>query len=118
MLPAQARAVVNFRLLDGDTIAKVEARSREIIADTRVKIEPLALQMEPSRISSSDSDSFKLLHRTIRQVVPDSIVAPFLVIAATDARHYGKLTDNVYRFVPITIGPEDIKRIHIRNGQQ
>jgi carboxypeptidase PM20D1 len=34
------------------------------------------------------------------------------VVAATDARHYGKLTHDIYRFVPITVGPEDIKQFH------
>jgi carboxypeptidase PM20D1 len=112
VLPTQARAVVNFRLLGGDTIDRVQSRTREIIGDARVKIAPLAPATEASPISSSDADSFKLLHRTIRQVHPKVIVAPFLAIATTDARHYGKLSNNIYRFVPITVRPQDTDRFH------
>jgi carboxypeptidase PM20D1 len=112
MLPAQARAVVNFRLLNGDTIDQVQGRTREIIADARVKVAPLVPAMEASPISKSASDSFKLLHRTIRQIYPKVIVAPFLSIATTDARHYNKLSNNIYRFAPFTVRPQDADRFH------
>jgi len=112
VLPAQAQAVINFRLISGDTIKAVTARIHQVIGDARVKITPLANPMEPSPISSSDADSFKLVHRTVSQVAPQTIVAPFLVIAATDARHYATLTKHIYRFVPITLGREDAKRFH------
>jgi len=52
------------------------------------------------------------VRRTISQVAPQTIVAPFLTIAATDTRHYAKLTKHIYRFVPIALRPEDAERIH------
>jgi len=112
VLPAEAHAVINFRLISGDTIEAVTARVRQAIADARVKISPLPNATEPSPISPSDADSFKLLQRTVRQVAPQTIVAPFLVIAATDARHFAKLTKHIYQFVPIDFRLEDTKRIH------
>lgn len=112
VLPAQAQAVINFRLISGDTIEAVIARVREVIDDGRVTITPLPDPSEPSPISSVDADGFKVVHRTISQVAPQAIVAPFLTIAATDTRHYAKLTKHIYRFVPITFRPEDTKRIH------
>jgi len=39
-------------------------------------------------------------------------VAPFLVLGATDARHYRDLCDQVYRFTPAVMFPEDIRRVH------
>jgi carboxypeptidase PM20D1 len=112
VLPAQARAVVNFRLLSGDTLDKVEARIRETIGDERVKIARIGAPMEASPISSSAGEHFRLIHRTIRQVAPNVIVAPFLAIATTDSRHYRKLTDDIFRFLPITVRPEDTERFH------
>jgi carboxypeptidase PM20D1 len=112
VLPARAQAVINFRLISGDTSKAVIARVRQVIDDGRVEITPLPDHTEPSPISSVDADSFKILHRTVSQVAPRAIVAPFLTIAATDARHYAELTKNIYRFVPIAFRPEDTQRIH------
>ena len=112
VLPARAQAAINFRLISGDTIEAVIARVRQVIDDGRVQITPLPDHTEPSAISSVDADGFKVLHRTVSQVAPQAIVAPFLTIAATDTRHYAKLTKNIYRFVPIAFRPEDTKRIH------
>ena len=88
------------------------ARVRQAIDDTRVKITPLPFPIDPSPISSVDAHGFKLVRRTISEVAPETIVAPFLTIAATDTRHYANLTKNIYRFVPIVFRPEDTKRIH------
>jgi carboxypeptidase PM20D1 len=68
--------------------------------------------MEPSPLSPSDAAAFQHVQRTIHQIAPDAIVAPFLTIAATDARHFHKLTKNIYRFTPITVGRDDIGRFH------
>ena len=53
-----------------------------------------------------------MLHETIRQVFPDVVVAPSLVIGGTDSKHYVKIADASYRFLPIRLRAEDIKRIH------
>ena len=112
VLPATATAVINLRVLPGDTIAGATDHVRKVIADPRVSITPVSDQVEPSAVSEIDSASFKLLQRTIRQTAPDAIAAPSLLVAATDSRHYAGLTKNIFRFLPIALGPEDAKRYH------
>jgi carboxypeptidase PM20D1 len=112
VLPTTATAVINLRVLPGDTIAGATDHVRKAIADPRVSITPASDHVEPSAVSEIDSASFKLLHRTIRQTAPDAIVAPSLLVAATDSRHYAGLTKNIFRFLPIALGPEDAKRYH------
>ena len=112
VLPTTATAVINLRILPGDTIAGVTEHVRRAIDDSRVSITPLSVQMEPSAVSEIDNASFKLLHQTIRQIIPQAIVAPSLLVAATDSRHYAPLTRNIYRFLPIVLGPDDAKRYH------
>jgi carboxypeptidase PM20D1 len=112
VLPARALAVVNLRLLTGDTTAEITDRVKRIIDDPRVVIRELPGKSEPSPLAPTDNAAFRLIQRTIRQVEPRAIVAPFLTMAATDARHYGKLTSNVYRFSPLTIEGEDLRRFH------
>ncbi len=111
VLPAEARAVVNFRLLPGDSIAAVLAHARAEIDNPSVAVEALPGD-EPSPVSDSASASFKALHKTVVQVFADVVVAPGLVIAATDTKHYLGLSDDSYRFLPLRLGPEDLKRIH------
>ncbi len=113
VLPARARAVVNFRVLPGDTIQSVVDHVKRAVADERVKVTPReGNKQEPSPVSSADSPGFKSIERTIRQVFPGAIVAPSLVLGATDSRHYQKLAGGVYRFSPLRMGDTDRPRFH------
>ena len=67
---------------------------------------------EPSAVSSTSSEAFRTLEGTIRSVVPDAIVAPYLVVVVTDARHYSALSRNVFRFLPLRLTSADLERIH------
>jgi carboxypeptidase PM20D1 len=113
VLPSYARAVINFRILPGDAVATVVQHVRRAVDDSRVEVKTVGrFSTEPSAVSSIDSESFKTLERTIRSVVPDAIVAPYLVVVATDARYYGGLSRNVYRFLPLRLTPRDLERMH------
>jgi carboxypeptidase PM20D1 len=115
VLPVRARAVVNFRIRPGDSVGGVLDHVRRTVADERVKVAPLpsAIVSEPSPESSVESPAFQTLARTIREIFPDALVAPSLVLGATDARHYATLApDAVYRFLPVRLGPEDRRRVH------
>ena len=113
VLPAEARAVVNFRLHPRDTIAGVLARVEETIADERIDVEPASgFSSEPSAVSPTDGPAYRLVTETIAQVVPGVAEAPSLVVGGTDSRHYAGLTEAVYRFLPYTIRPGDLARVH------
>ena len=45
----------------------------------------------------------------------DVIVAPGLMVAATDSRHYTGITDKIFRFSPVRANSEDLKRFHGTN---
>jgi carboxypeptidase PM20D1 len=116
VLPNKARAVVNFRILPGDSIASVLAYVRQVINDPRVQVQPLSgFRAEPSPVSSTDSPAFAMLMRTVRQVFPDAVVAPMLVIGGTDARYYAQLTESDYRFDPFRATDQDLTRVHGTN---
>jgi len=112
VLPTRASAVVNLRILPGETTTRATEHVQKAIADPRVKITPLPVRMEPSAVADPAARSFAVIQRTIRQVAPDAIVAPALLVAGTDSRHYAGLTKNIYRFLPITLRPDDAKRYH------
>lgn len=115
VVPGRARAVVNFRLLPGDTIDGVIDHVRRTVADDRVRVTALPIQREASRVSPTDTEHFDLLSRTIRQTFPGAVVTPYLVLGGTDSRLYQDLTDNVYRFMPFRLSRDDLKGIHGTN---
>jgi carboxypeptidase PM20D1 len=112
VLPQHARAVVNFRILPGDSVAGVMDHVRRTVADSRVEVRALDGAQEPSAVSTTDSPGYRLVERTIRQLQPGAVVAPNLVLGATDARFYSTWSRNVYRFVPLQIQVEDLRRVH------
>jgi carboxypeptidase PM20D1 len=115
VLPGHAEATVNFRLIPGDTQASVTEHVRSTINNDRISITPFPGNTDPPPVTSSASPSFQMLNRTIREVFPDVIVAPGLMVAATDSRHYAGLTDKIFRFSPVRATAEDLKRFHGTN---
>jgi carboxypeptidase PM20D1 len=87
-------------------------RVRRVIADPAVQVRPLDQGTEPSSVSPTDSPMFIAIASALRQVRPDAVVAPYLVVGQTDARYYTKLTSNVYRFTPFALGRDDLDRLH------
>jgi carboxypeptidase PM20D1 len=113
VLPLSAKARVNFRILPGETPQTVAEKVTEIIADERVAIVLGTLSAAaPSPVSSTESLGFKAIQKTAKEVFPDAVVAPALVVAATDSRHYAAVCDNIYRFTPVQLDKSDLKRIH------
>ena len=113
VLPTTASAMGNFRILPGDSIEMVVAHVEQVVGSLQVKVEVAGrVASEPSRVSSSESTGFATLVKTIRQVSADTIVAPSLVVTGTDSPHYENIAENSFRFVPMRIKKEDLKRIH------
>jgi hypothetical protein len=52
--------------------------------------------MEPSAITSFDNPAFKKLETVLYKSVPNVIVAPFLLIGATDSRYFRDLNDPAF----------------------
>jgi carboxypeptidase PM20D1 len=107
VLPGEAQAVVNFRLLPGDSTASVTAHVKRVIADERIAVDVLGTPAEPSGIASSSADAYRLIERSIREVFPQALVAPGLVLAGTDSRHFEPVAENTYRFMPRVHGTDE-----------
>ena len=112
VLPGRAEAVVNFRILPGDTIESVTAYVKQVVADERVEVSVLGTGFNPSSVSSPRAEGYQLIERTVREVFPDAMVAPGLMLAASDARHFQSVADQHYRFMPIRFKSADLQRVH------
>ena len=96
VIPSHTRAIVNCHILAGDTTKSVLHHIRRAMGNEKIVLQTTEDVAEPSPISSIDSPSFHLINRTIRQVFPDTIVAPALTVSGTEARHFAELTTDVY----------------------
>ena len=115
VIPQEAYAAVNFRILPGETIESVTEYVRAVIDDSRIGIEPLNERENPSPVSDISGPAFAMLHQTIAEIIPDAVIAPYLVFGGTDAKHYMSLSDAVFRFTPLRLTEEDFGRIHGTN---
>jgi carboxypeptidase PM20D1 len=115
VLPGFAQAVVNFRLLPGDTEARMLQHVRDTVADERIGLTAIGENYDPPPPSPTDSASFQLINRTVRAVFPGTLVAPGLMIGGTDSRHFSAISRHIYRFSPVRARPEDLPRFHGTN---
>lgn len=116
VIPQTAGATIDVRLLPGDTTASVIDHLRRVIDDPSIAIaiSPDS-KGEASPVSDTSSDGYRALVRATRQVFPDALVAPGLLVGSTDTPHYQHLTDNSFRFLPLRMTSDDVPRFHGTN---
>ena len=114
VLPCEATALVNFRILPGDTLSSVTQHVRSVLGDPRITITLLSSN-EPGPASRTVSVGFQAIERSVRQIFPKVLVAPSLTIGGTDSKHYVSLSDAIYRFFPLRLNRDDLPRIHGTN---
>jgi carboxypeptidase PM20D1 len=113
VLPSVAEAVVNFRLLPGDSIAGVCERVRKLIDDERISIEAVPNKAwEASPISPTSARAYQHISSVIGELFTDTNVAPYNLLGATDSRNFCEISEQVYRFTPVVTSIEDAHRVH------
>ena len=113
ILPRQAEAAVNFRLLPGDSIRDVCDHVRETIDDERVQFKFMeGAAWEASPVAPTDNPAFQSVAETLQRVFGGFPAAPFMMLGATDSRHYAPIAENIYRFSPMMLEMDDLKRVH------
>ena len=115
VLPKNATANINVRILPGDSTQSVVSHVENVIDDERIKIMTIGNKIEPSSVSDINNLAYQLIETAIKETFPDILVAPSLLIASTDAKHYQPIVENIYRFRPFWIRSEDIARLHGKN---
>ncbi len=101
VLPQEASAVVNFRIIPGDTVEAVLEHVRRVVGpDIEVTIPDGWEASEPSPYSSQDSDAWQALKAAVEETFPDAVVAPWILTGATDSRYWMDFSGDVYGFGP------------------
>jgi carboxypeptidase PM20D1 len=115
VIPAQASAVINFRILPGTTINEVISYVKTTLNDNRISIKLRPFSSEASAVSGTETAGYKALNKTIKQLFPEALTSPSMVVAATDSRFYYAISPNVYRFLPYHINKDNLSTFHGTN---
>ncbi|MFD3745953.1 M20/M25/M40 family metallo-hydrolase [Nocardia sp. NPDC058633] len=111
VLPQSAEALVNFRILPGDSVAAVLAHCTRVIRDIGVAIDLVGPASEPSRFTEP-GPAYDMVAELASSVVPGIVTTTGIVPGATDSRHYDGLAATRCNFAPIVLTAADLERIH------
>jgi carboxypeptidase PM20D1 len=114
VIPDSAMIGMNLRLLPNDSIKSVTEKYEKIACKYGVKMVPVqGYKWGASAISTTKSFGYEKIKETILDTWGDeTIVTPFLMTAAADARWYGDISDKVYRFSPVKLNHNQMEMIH------
>jgi acetylornithine deacetylase/succinyl-diaminopimelate desuccinylase-like protein len=112
VIPAEARANLNVRLLPGDTIDTVLNDLNKLINDPAVKLEvqPNAGLAAPP--SSLESDFYNVICKVVTQEFAGAPALPFQSTWLTDSAQLRLHNVQAYGLVPFPLAQEDLKRMH------
>ena len=112
-LPQTASALLNLRLFPGDSVAFACERVRKVIADPSIQLRALeGRALEATSKSPASSEAYRAIERISAGIFGEIPLVPVLISGMTDARFYTLVSDNVYRFTPVRMTPEDMDGIH------
>ena len=114
VIPPEAKMVSNMRLNPADTMDSAIEYIRKTINDPTVDLTALR-GMNPSRISDTNTKGYKDLACAIASTWRGSIVSPYLMMQCSDSRHWGRISDKVYRFSAMDLTSEERRTIHGNN---
>lgn len=119
VLPAVAEAIINIRLMPGDTLVDVYKYINELVGDDVVKVLPAHNESlygdhswDPTEVSDVDSPQFHILLDLIKATIPGATASPYLMSGATDARHYIEICNRAFRFSPFILTKEEVNTVH------
>jgi acetylornithine deacetylase/succinyl-diaminopimelate desuccinylase-like protein len=110
IVPGQARAVLNLRLLPGEGPEVVLAGIQRVIGDHSVTMRQL--MYKPPTSSSFDTPEFGALARCAAELDPTSLTTPVLSPAASDCRFWRAAGVDCYGWVPFVLPAADLHGIH------
>ncbi len=109
VIPPEATADLDIRLLPDQNADEMLALLKELVADTAVHFSPLLAPKTPLE-NPVDTDLFRAIERASSQAEPGSFVTTRMLTAATDRPTYRKLGIVTYGVDPFRVSAEESQR--------
>lgn len=108
-----AVATYRLRIAPHDTLDTVLEHMKNVFGDEfEITAESVS---HPAPISDHTTKSFNYIKSVINKVFPDVGVAPFILNAGTDSRHFQSVCKEIYRFGGFRIDDELFSTVHSAN---
>ncbi len=114
VIPPSAFMVSNIRLNPEDTLDSALEHLKKSVDDESVEITYIH-GMNPSRVSRTDCEGWDKVASAVASTWRGCIVSPYLMMQCSDSRHYGRISDKVYRFSAMDLTSEERATIHGNN---
>ena len=111
VIPPYARMASNHRIAPGDTVEGCLERIKRVVGDDKVEVK-LINGTDPSRISEIGCRAWDVVREATGETWQEAIVSPYLMLACSDSRHWGEVSDKVYRFSAMALSKEERATIH------
>lgn len=115
VIPSEARATLDIRLLPGELISDLVNDMTKLVNDTQVRIEPEINGSQPSPPSSLDTDLYRAIEHATQKVFPGADTIPMMSTWATDSAVLRLRNVECYGLVPMPLTEEEISRMHADN---
>lgn len=111
VIPAEASATIDCRMLAGDDPEEIVAWVRRVIDDDRVEV-ALAQPPKIPNLSPPDGELYRALAEALRARVPGTLVAPQVLTGFTDNWFFRGVGLRAYGFAPFVLDEDEWRRIH------
>jgi acetylornithine deacetylase/succinyl-diaminopimelate desuccinylase-like protein len=111
VIPPEATAQLDCRMLAGDDPEEIAAWVRRAIADEHVEV-TIGREPKVPNLSPPDTELYKAMADTLRRRVPGAVVAPMILVAFTDCWVFRRCGLHAYGFSPFVIDEAELQRIH------
>ncbi len=114
VIPPRATMTANLRLNPKDTVESAVEYIRKTINDDSIEL-IVGSNMQPSRVSQTNCDAWDKVATAVASTWKGCLVSPYLMVQCSDSRHWGIISDKVYRFSAMDLTSEERKTIHGHN---
>ena len=114
VIPTEAKMVANMRLNPMDSVESALSYLRKTVGNNAVEVTALE-SFEPSRISETNCPAWDSVASAVAETWRGCIVSPYLMVQCSDSRHYGRISDHVYRFSAMDLTAQERSTIHGNN---
>src|SRR2546428_2125696 len=110
VIPPEAAAEVDCRMLAGDDPEEIAGWVRSVIADPNVQVD-IGREPKIPNLSPPDTELYKAMADALRRRAPGAVVAPMILVAFTDNWVFRRCGLHGYGFRPVVLEEAGLQRL-------